>query len=58
MRRAILIPHEMLWRVPFEALPAGHGWLMDRVEVVYAASLEALRRGSRPDYQRAESYAR
>jgi CHAT domain-containing protein len=47
MRRAILIPHEMLWRVPFEALPSGNGWLMDRVEVVYAASLEALRRGSR-----------
>jgi tetratricopeptide (TPR) repeat protein len=40
--RAILIPHEVLWRVPFEALPAEPGYLGDSTTVVYAPSVTAL----------------
>ena len=37
-----IIADDMLWRVPFEALPAGPGYLGDRTHVTYAASLTAL----------------
>jgi tetratricopeptide (TPR) repeat protein len=40
--RAIVIPHEMLWRVPFEALPTGSGYLADTTSIVYAQSVSAL----------------
>jgi tetratricopeptide (TPR) repeat protein len=40
--RAIIIPHEVLWRVPFEALPAGDGYLADSTSVSYAGSVTAL----------------
>jgi tetratricopeptide (TPR) repeat protein len=40
--RAIVIPHEMLWRVPFEALPTENGFLADTTIVTYAPSVTAL----------------
>jgi tetratricopeptide (TPR) repeat protein len=40
--RAIVIPHEVLWRVPFEALPGERGYLADSVTVTYAPSVTAL----------------
>jgi len=40
--RAIVIPHEVLWRVPFEALPRESGYLADTTSVVYAPSVTAL----------------
>jgi CHAT domain-containing protein len=41
--RVILVPHDMLWRVPFEALPIGDGYLGDR-QIVYAGSADVLTR--------------
>jgi tetratricopeptide (TPR) repeat protein len=41
-RRTIVIPHEILWRVPFEALPAETGYLADRTTIVYATSATVL----------------
>ena len=40
--RAIVIPHEVLWRVPFEALPTESGYLADTTSIVYAPSVTAL----------------
>jgi hypothetical protein len=40
--RAIVIPHEVLWRVPFEALPVDAGYLADATSIVYAPSVTAL----------------
>jgi len=40
--RAIVIAHEVLWRVPFEALPTDSGDLSDSTTVVYAPSVTAL----------------
>jgi tetratricopeptide (TPR) repeat protein len=45
--RAIVIPHEVLWRVPFEALPAEDGYLADTMSITYAASVTALVRAPR-----------
>jgi CHAT domain-containing protein len=42
--RAIVVPDDVLWRVPFEALPVKAGELADRTTVVYAGSLTSLRR--------------
>jgi CHAT domain-containing protein len=42
--RAIVVPDDVLWRVPFEALPVKVGELADRTTVVYAGSLTSLRR--------------
>ena len=42
--RVIVVPHEVLWRVPFEALPLGSGFLADKVGVRYAHSISALLR--------------
>jgi CHAT domain-containing protein len=40
--RAIVIPDGIFWRVPFEALPVGDGWLADRTSVTYAGSVTSL----------------
>lgn len=40
--RVIIVPDDMLWRVPFEALPIEGGVLADRAAVVYASSVSAL----------------
>jgi len=45
--RAIVIPHEVLWRVPFEALPTESGYLADTTSIVYAPSVTALVRTPR-----------
>ena len=47
-RRAIVIPHEVLWRVPFEALPVAGGYLADTTSVVYQPSVTALVRTPPP----------
>ena len=41
-KRLLLIPHEILWRVPFEALPAGSGFVGTGRSVSYAPSATAL----------------
>jgi tetratricopeptide (TPR) repeat protein len=46
--RAIVIPHEVLWRVPFEALPTDSGYVVDTCSIVYASSLTALVNGDAP----------
>ena len=40
--RAIVIPHEVLWRVPFEALPGETGFVSATTSIVYAPSVTAL----------------
>jgi CHAT domain-containing protein len=42
--KVVVIPHDILWRVPFEALPLSNGYLGDRAEIVYAGSRVALAR--------------
>ena len=42
--QVIVVPHEVLWRVPFEALPLGAGFLADKVSVRYAHSVSVLLR--------------
>jgi CHAT domain-containing protein len=42
--RIIIVPHDILWRVPFEALPVGDGSLGERTQVSYAGSRTALLR--------------
>jgi CHAT domain-containing protein/tetratricopeptide (TPR) repeat protein len=40
----MIVPHEVLWRVPFQALPSGDGYLADHATVVLAGSVAMLRR--------------
>ena len=40
---ALVIPDDVLWRVPFEALPAGTGFIGDAVSIRYVLSLSSLR---------------
>jgi tetratricopeptide (TPR) repeat protein len=44
--KVIVIPHDILWRVPFEALPLAGGYLGDRAEIVYAGSRAAFARAA------------
>jgi tetratricopeptide (TPR) repeat protein len=39
-----IVPHEVLWRVPFHALPSGDGYLGDHAAVVLAGSVAMLTR--------------
>ena len=39
---AIIAPDDVLWRVPFEALPVESGFLADRTTVIYAGSATSL----------------
>lgn len=47
--KMIVLPHDILWRVPFEALPLGEGYLGDRAEVVYSGSRAAFARSMSAD---------
>jgi hypothetical protein len=40
--RCVIVPDEVLWKVPFEALPDGDGDLASRMTVSYATSLTTL----------------
>jgi CHAT domain-containing protein len=42
-----VVPHDVLWRVPFEALPAGDGYLADRLRIVVGGSAAMLARAAR-----------
>lgn len=48
--RVLLVPHDILWRIPFEALPQGDGYLADAAGIAYATSLAARLRV--PDVER------
>jgi CHAT domain-containing protein len=39
---ALIVPDDVLWRVPFEALPVGTGVLADRTSITYAGSAGSL----------------
>jgi CHAT domain-containing protein len=45
---AIVIPDDVLWRVPFEALPVEAGVLADRTTIMYAESATSLVRAPEP----------
>ena len=40
--KLVVIPHDVLWRVPFEALPSGNGFVADHATVTLGGSLDAL----------------
>src|SRR5690606_5676228 len=40
--RAVVLPHDFLWRVSFEALPAGLSAAASRTEIRYAHSITTL----------------
>jgi tetratricopeptide (TPR) repeat protein len=44
--RLVIVPDDVLWKVPFDALAAGDGPLIDRATIVYATSLGTLLRGA------------
>ena len=48
----VIVPDDLLWKVPFEALPSGEGALGERVRVTYATSLATLAASVRPPWPR------
>jgi CHAT domain-containing protein len=40
--KIVIFPHDVVWRIPFEALPLGEGYLGDRARVVLAGSRAAF----------------
>jgi tetratricopeptide (TPR) repeat protein len=49
--RLYVLPHDILWRIPFGALPVGRDILLERAAVLTAASLDGLLRSA--DHPRA-----
>jgi len=47
--KAIVIPDDVLWRVPFEALTVADGFLADRTSILYAGSATSLVRVPAPE---------
>lgn len=43
-KKLTVIPDDVLWRVPFEALPLGSAYVFDRVPVYYASSIASVAR--------------
>ena len=52
-----IIPHDVLWRLPFEALPAGDHLLGDRATISLSGSLDALIRSNAHAKTRPEGQA-
>ena len=48
-RQAVVLPDDVLWRVPFEALPAGDKFVGDRTAITYAGSVTSLLRPHEAD---------
>ena len=42
-----IVPHDVLWRIPFDALPSGDGYLADRAHLVVGGSAAMLSRATR-----------
>jgi hypothetical protein len=40
--RVLIVPDDFLWRVPFDALPIGPGYLRDKATVSYVHSISAI----------------
>jgi tetratricopeptide (TPR) repeat protein len=58
-RHVVVIPHEMLWRLPFEALPAGERYAGATAAITYTASVSSrLAVGSTAPASNAESSQR
>lgn len=41
-KRIVIVPDDVLWRIPFEALPVEDGYLADRATITYAGSMFAI----------------
>lgn len=54
-KKVLVIPDDLLWRVPFEALPVGAGYLADRSRVFYAPSITSIVR-ARPQTATAPAF--
>ena len=50
----VIVPDDVLWRVPFEAIPVETTYLADRAVITYAASLAAVVGAPRPPPQNSE----
>ena len=53
--RIIIVPHDVTWRIPFEALPLGDGYLGDAVLVAYAGSRASVAGAARLDAAQVKS---
>ncbi len=53
----VIVPHEVLWRIPFEALPSGDGYLGERAHIVVGGSAAMLSRAARTSLRAAGEVA-